>query len=144
MILRSSGGAATADAHRAVVAVVEVLQLHFQLAVRAAAYGLLDPRSLAGKARHGDAGEVASPQTGIEGEEHFVPEGEISLGPPRLDARALDEAEVTEVVRRAVAAGDDQGRLARPGKLRVLGDEDVEGHLAAALRLAEDAEMAGE
>src|SRR3954469_9813166 len=137
-------GHAPADAHRAVVAIVEVLQLDFQLSRGAAADDLLDPRPFARKSRDRNAGKVPSPQPRIEREQHLVPEGQVPLRPARLDPGALDEAEVPEGVRGAVLARDGERRVSVGGKLRVLRDEHVERHFAPALGLAEHAEVARE
>src|SRR5256885_2948824 len=132
------------DAHGAVVAVVEVLQLHFQLAFGPAADDLLDARTLSRKPGNGNPGEIPAAQHRIEGKQHLVPEGQVAFRPPRLDASALDEAEVPEVVGGAVVARDGERRLAEPWELGVLRNEHVEGHFAPALRLPEDAEVTGE
>src|SRR5439155_13565552 len=54
----------------------------------------------------------------------------------------LDEAEVAEVVRGAIAPCDGERRLARTRQPRVLGKKDVEGDFRAGALLPEDTEMA--
>src|SRR5439155_16205982 len=84
---------------------------------------------------HGDGGQIAVSQRRVEREQELVPGREVALGPSFVDAAALDEAVMADVVRRAIPAGHFRRQR------RVLRHQDVEGDPAAVLVLTEDAEV---
>jgi len=114
---------------------VEHAEARGDRAVGAAPVGFLYFRPVT-EALHGDGRQIAVAQRRVEREQELVPGREVALGASFVDAAALDEPVMADVVRRAIPAG----HLCR--QRSVLRHQDVEGDAAAVLVLTEDAEVA--
>ena len=123
---------------------LQIRDFHGDHAVSVDDVGLFDKGTLLGTDDgNGRQVDVGVAQGAIERKDDFAVGLQVAAGHPGLVKRGvLDEAEVTDVVRGAVAALDRQGLTG--SKLSVRLQERVEGDERAGLAFAEDADAARE
>ena len=126
------------------VAGVQIGDFHGDHAVFVDDVGLFDKRAILGtNDRNGRQIDVGATQGMIEGDDHFAVGLQVSAGNTGLvERRILDEAEIADVVRSAVAALDRQ-RFAG-SKLGVRLQKGIERDERTGLALTEDADATGE
>ena len=92
-------------------------------------------------ASHRLALQVPVVEIRIGREEDGIIRRHVAIGAAVAQPTALHEAEVSDVVRRAVSPGDDERRLARGGQLGAFGHDRIEADILAGERFAKYPEV---